>query len=96
MLAWKSQSLSVSPALTTLEKVEQAQTYLPRLIFAGLAGNDPSFFKETMSLKRLEKLWLKVEKSGDDTSPHAFVKGMEEQKHTFVAVWGWGRVPEQR
>ena len=51
---------------TTLEKVEQAQIYLPHLVFAGLAENYPSFFEDSMSLKHLEKFWLQVEKSGDD------------------------------
>ena len=48
---------------TTLEKVEQAQIYLPHLVFAGLAENYPSFFEDSMSLKHLEKFWLQVEKS---------------------------------
>ena len=51
---------------TTLEKVQQAQIYLPHLVFAGLAENYPSFFEDSMSLKHLEKFWLQVEKSGDD------------------------------
>ena len=67
---------------TTLEKVEQAQIYLPHLVFAGLAENYPSFFEDSMSLKHLEKFWLQVEKSGDDK--------------LLGPAWGWGRVPEQR
>ena len=84
---------------TTLEKVEQAQIYLPHLVFAGLAENSPSFFEDSMSLKHLEKFWLQVEKSGDDKllgHPMTLEKAWMSKNIPLFAAWGWGRVPEQR
>ncbi|CAE7455722.1 unnamed protein product [Symbiodinium sp. CCMP2592] len=58
-------SLEKDPEKLSVEKDEEAQVFLPHLVFANLGANYPEFFKKTFNCDSLGKFWKQVEKSGD-------------------------------
>ena len=55
---------------TSLEKVEEADVFLPHMVFSSLGENYPEFFEKSMNIQNLEKFWSAVEKSGDEKTKH--------------------------